>query len=101
MLMHLEYRLISLVSAGSKNDPADATGLAHYLEHMVFKGTHKVGTADWETEKAYLDQISNLYMKQHRAETDPDKKLAIYTTEIDALSLEASKLSLLPTSMTK
>ena len=27
------------VNAGSKNDPADATGLAHYLEHMLFKGS--------------------------------------------------------------
>ncbi|MFZ4592498.1 MAG: insulinase family protein, partial [Ignavibacteria bacterium] len=29
------------VKAGSKNDPSDATGLAHYLEHMLFKGTDK------------------------------------------------------------
>lgn len=39
------------VRAGSNYDPKESTGLAHYLEHMVFKGTHKVGTADWETEK--------------------------------------------------
>lgn len=35
------------VKAGSKNDPADATGLAHYLEHMVFKGSDKFGTEDF------------------------------------------------------
>ena len=34
------------VRAGSKNDPADATGLAHYLEHMLFKGTDKYGSLD-------------------------------------------------------
>lgn len=30
--------------AGSKNDPSDHTGLAHYLEHMLFKGTDKYGS---------------------------------------------------------
>ena len=35
------------VRAGGKNDPADATGLAHYMEHMLFKGTQSLGTIDW------------------------------------------------------
>ena len=42
---------------GSKNDPADATGLAHYLEHMLFKGTSKVASLDWNKEKVLLQQI--------------------------------------------
>ena len=80
------------VRAGSNYDPKESTGLAHYLEHMVFKGTHKVGTADWETEKTYLDKISSLYEK-HRAEKDADKKLALYK-QIDKVSLEASNYSI-------
>ncbi len=60
------------VRAGSNYDPKESTGLAHYLEHMVFKGTDEIGTVDWEKEKVYLDQISDLY-EQHRAETDPEK----------------------------
>ncbi|WP_456442210.1 M16 family metallopeptidase [Psychroserpens sp.] len=79
------------VRAGSNYDPKESTGLAHYLEHMVFKGTSKVGTIDWEKEKVYLDQISDLY-EQHRAESDPDKKLALYK-KIDEVSLEASNFS--------
>ena len=79
------------VRAGSNYDPEESTGLAHYLEHMVFKGTSKIGTIDWEKEKVYLDQISNLY-EAHRAETDFEKKLALYK-EIDAVSLEASGYS--------
>ena len=79
------------VRAGSNYDPKESTGLAHYLEHMVFKGTSKIGTVDWEKEKAYLDQISDLY-EQHRDETDPDKKLALYK-KIDEVSLEASNYS--------
>ncbi|MEK8180120.1 insulinase family protein [Flavobacterium buctense] len=79
------------VRTGSNNDPADNTGLAHYLEHMVFKGTSKVGTQNWETEKKLLAQISDLY-EQHKAETDPEKKIAIYK-QIDQVSQEASKYS--------
>ena len=79
------------VRTGSNNDPADNTGLAHYLEHMVFKGTSKIGTKDWETEKKLIAQISDLYEK-HKAENDPEKKKAIYK-EIDEVSQEASKYS--------
>jgi predicted Zn-dependent peptidase len=39
------------VKTGSNNDPSDNTGLAHYLEHMMFKGTSKLGTLDWQKEK--------------------------------------------------
>lgn len=58
------------VRTGSNNDPEDATGLAHYLEHMLFKGTSKLASADWAKEKPLLDQIADLY-EQHKAETDP------------------------------
>lgn len=61
------------VRTGSNNDPSDNTGLAHYLEHMVFKGTSHLGTQDWAKEKAILKQISDLY-EQHKAEKDPEKK---------------------------
>lgn len=61
------------VRTGSNNDPSDNTGLAHYLEHMVFKGTSHLGTQDWAKEKVLLQQISDLY-EQHKAEKDPAKK---------------------------
>lgn len=80
------------VRAGSTYDPADNTGLAHYLEHMVFKGTDKIGTQDWETEKVLLDSISDLYEK-HKAEKDLEKKKAIYT-QIDSVSQKASEYSI-------
>lgn len=72
------------VRAGSKNDPADATGLAHYLEHMVFKGTSQLGTQDWAKEKAELDKIEALYEK-HRQTTDPAQRKKIYH-QIDSIS---------------
>ena len=48
------------VKAGSKNDPATNTGLAHYLEHILFKGTSKIGTSDWDHEKKELDKIADI-----------------------------------------
>ncbi|EZH75467.1 peptidase M16 [Aquimarina atlantica] len=80
------------VRAGSNYDPKEATGLAHYLEHMVFKGTDEIGTQDFEKEKVLLQQISDLY-EQHKAETDADKKKEIYK-KIDEVSFEASKISI-------
>lgn len=65
------------VRAGSKHDPQDATGIAHYLEHMLFKGSQKIGTLDHEQEKVHLDRIEVLY-EQHFGETDPEKRAAIY-----------------------
>ncbi len=78
------------VRAGSNYDPADNTGLAHYLEHMLFKGTHEIGAIDWEKEKPYLDKISQLY-EEHKTENDPELKKLIYK-QIDSVSYEASKL---------
>ncbi|MCL8535838.1 insulinase family protein [Chryseobacterium gallinarum] len=76
------------VRTGSNNDPSDNTGLAHYLEHMVFKGTSRLGTQDWGKEKVLLQQISDLY-EQHKAEKDPAKKKELYK-KIDEVSQEAS-----------
>ena len=80
------------VRTGSNNDPADNTGLAHYLEHMMFKGTSKLASADWAKEKPLLDEISRLY-EQHKAEQDPEKKKALYK-KIDEVSQEASKYAI-------
>ena len=80
------------VKTGSNNDPSDNTGLAHYLEHMMFKGTSRLGSSNWEKEKPLLDEISNLY-EQHKAETDPEKKKIIYK-KIDEVSQEASNFAI-------
>jgi predicted Zn-dependent peptidase len=65
------------VRAGSKNDPPDATGLAHYMEHLLFKGSEKLGTLDYEKEKPHLERVSELY-EQHFNATDPAERKAIY-----------------------
>ena len=78
--------------AGSKTDPANNTGLAHYLEHMLFKGTDKYGSLDWAKEKPELDKIDALY-EEYNHTTDAEKRKAIYH-RIDSVSGVASKYAI-------
>lgn len=80
------------VRTGSVNDPEQYTGLAHYLEHVMFKGTQKIGALDWEKEKPIYEQIIAKY-DEMAEENDPVKKEAI-AKEINNLTIEAGKLSL-------
>lgn len=81
-----EPRVATLIGvrAGSTYDPAETTGLAHYFEHMMFKGTSKIATLDWEKEKAIILQISDLF-EERRKTDDPEMKNAIFR-KIDSLS---------------
>ena len=79
------------VRAGSRNDPHETTGLAHYLEHMMFKGTQRLGTTDWEKEKVLIQKIEDLF-EAYRMFDDPQTRAAIYH-KIDSLSYEASKIA--------
>ena len=80
------------VKAGSKNDPANATGLAHYLEHMVFKGTDVYGTKDFKKEETEIKKIENLY-EVYRQTKDDAKRKVIYH-QIDSISGVAAKYAI-------
>ncbi|MGQ9864337.1 MAG: M16 family metallopeptidase [Bacteroidia bacterium] len=78
--------------AGSKNDPPDNTGLAHYLEHMLFKGTDRYGTKNYAAEKVYLDEIERLYDVYNRT-SDPQARKILYQ-KIDSVSFLAAQHAL-------
>ena len=80
------------VKAGGKNDPANDTGLAHYLEHMMFKGTSEFGTQNWEVESVLIDSVENLY-NTYRTLTDSVERKNHYKL-IDQVSVEASKYAI-------
>jgi len=80
------------VKAGSKYDPAETTGLAHYLEHMMFKGTNKIATKNWEDEKVLLNQIADLYELHRKTDNDKEKK-NIYQ-KIDSISYKAAQYAI-------
>ncbi len=77
------------VRTGSKNDPAETTGLAHYLEHLMFKGTKQFGTTDPEAEAPLLDEIEQRY-EEYRTITDEATRKQKYH-EIDSVSQLAAK----------
>src|SRR6266540_5922389 len=85
----LRFEAQIAVRAGSKHDPPESTGLAHYLEHMLFKGTTRIGTLDYAQEQPHLNRITELYEK-HFQETDPEKRKAIYA-EINKESQSAAQ----------
>ncbi len=80
------------VKVGSKNDPSETTGLAHYFEHLMFKGSEHFGTMDYAAEKPLLDEIESLF-EVYRKTTDPAEREAIYH-RIDSISYEASKIAI-------
>jgi len=80
------------VRTGSRNDPAETTGLAHYLEHLMFKGTSQFGTSDAEAEAPLLDEIEQRY-ETYRQLTDPEARRQAYH-EIDSVSQLAAKYNI-------
>lgn len=89
-----EPRIQTLIGirAGSNSDPKDHTGLAHYLEHLLFKGTAQYGSLDWAKEKPYLDQIEGLYDTYNQT-TDPEQRKGLYR-QIDSVSGLAAKYAI-------
>lgn len=80
-----------VTKSGSKDDPSDATGLAHYLEHVLFKGTNEIGTTNWEQERVHYDKIIALYDELENAtEEDVDR----IQKEINEESLLAGKFTI-------
>jgi len=91
---HKEPRMHFYIAtkAGSKTDPADHTGLAHYLEHMMFKGTQNYGSLDWSKEEPMLDKINALY-EEYNHTKDEAKRKEIYH-RIDSVSGLAAKFAI-------
>lgn len=78
-----------VVNVGGKHESPDATGLAHYQEHMLFKGTEELGTSDWAAEKPHIDKIFALYDQLGRASSK--KEVDSLQKAINAESVAASK----------
>jgi predicted Zn-dependent peptidase len=75
-----------VVKAGSKDSPN--TGIAHYFEHIMFKGTERIGTVDYAAEKVFLDKIAEKY--DQLAATKNEQKRHEIQQEINELSLLAA-----------
>jgi len=80
------------VRTGSRNDPAETTGLAHYLEHLMFKGTSRYGSSNPEAEAPLLDEIERRF-EAYRQLTDPAARRQAYH-EIDSVSQLAAQYNI-------
>ena len=80
------------VNGGAKRDPKEMTGIAHYLEHMFFKGTNKMGTVDYAKEKVFIDKISKLYDEMATVKTDAEKDKIL--KKISELSDKANQFAI-------
>lgn len=78
-----------VVNVGAKHESYDATGLAHYQEHMLFKGTESLGTANWEAEKPHIDKIFELY--DQLAQATDKKQIDSLQRAINEESVAASQ----------
>lgn len=78
------------VKVGGKNDPSETTGLAHYFEHLMFKGSEKFGTSDYAAEKPLLDEIEALF-ETYRVTEDEAERARLYH-QIDSISYIASDI---------
>lgn len=75
-----------VVKAGSVDEPADATGLAHYLEHMMFKGSKNLGTTDWEKESVHYQNIIELYDQLTKAPVEEREAIQLKINEESLLA---------------
>ncbi|MDD3405765.1 MAG: insulinase family protein [Paludibacteraceae bacterium] len=78
-----------VVRAGSIDEPQEYTGLAHYLEHVLFKGTQKIGALDWAKEQPLYEEIIKLY--DQLAETTDEAVRLELTKKINEKSMEAAQ----------
>ncbi len=77
---------------GGANEPEGQTGVAHYLEHLAFKGTPKIGTTNYEAEKPLLKKLDGLFEQMEAAEKEGDgDKLAQLTVKFEQVQKEASQ----------
>ncbi|MGH9457300.1 MAG: M16 family metallopeptidase [Thermoanaerobaculia bacterium] len=72
------FSFFTHVNAGSAQEVAGITGLAHMFEHMAFKGTPEIGTSDWEAERKALEKVEQTYAaydlgRRHPLGADPDR----------------------------
>jgi len=81
-----------MVNAGAKHESPEATGMAHYLEHLLFKGTETMGSMNYEAEKPHLDSINRLY--EQLAATESTEQQAVLQQRINEQAKAASQYGL-------
>lgn len=83
---------VTYVNVGGVDEPDGQTGVAHFLEHLAFKGTKEIGTTNYPAEAKLLNKLDDLFARIKQARKSGDKaKLAQLTEEFTAAQSAASE----------
>ncbi|MDZ7771340.1 MAG: pitrilysin family protein [Balneolaceae bacterium] len=85
---------VTFVDVGAANEPVGHTGIAHIFEHMAFKGTHEIGTSNWEAEQDLLEEMDAVYQEwlQESYSPSPDSaRMEELMAEFNSLQEEAGQ----------
>lgn len=84
---------VTYADVGGIDEPDGQTGVAHFLEHLAFKGTKRIGTTDYLAEKPLLNQLEQLDQQIKTAKAqNKTEDLAKLQTEFKSLENQAQKL---------
>lgn len=82
---------LTYADVGGANEPAGKTGVAHYLEHLAFKGTQRIGTKNYAAEKILLDRLDRLFTQIKAAsEEGREARVAQLLDEFERVKSQAS-----------
>ena len=85
---------LTYADVGGADEPTGKTGVAHFLEHLAFKGTQRIGTKDYKAEKPLLDRLDSLSEQIYLVNTltTPGDEGGKLQAEFDKVQAEALKL---------
>ena len=82
---------VTYADVGGVDEPDGQTGVAHFLEHLAFKGTKSIGTKDYRQEKVYLGKLDRIFGKIKAAQTAGNEaKLARLREKFTKIESQAS-----------
>lgn len=83
--------LLTYADVGGANEPEGKTGVAHFLEHLAFKGTQRIGTRDYKAEKPLLDRLDELAEQIQAATPASQSEVARLQAEFEKVEAQAAK----------
>ncbi|MDD4208841.1 MAG: insulinase family protein [Bacteroidales bacterium] len=89
-----KIKITIATKAGSKLDPAETTGLAHYFEHLMFKGTKNFGTTNWAAEEPLLNEIERLFEEYRKIDESKEAERNAIYAKIDSISQIAASYAI-------
>jgi predicted Zn-dependent peptidase len=84
---------LTYADVGGVDEPDGRTGVAHFLEHLAFKGTTRIGTKDYQAEKVLLERLEQLDAQIQTAKaTGKQDEVTRLQADFQRVEAEAAKL---------